>query len=249
MTGTRQSILVVITLALLPPCRPDACAQPAGTTPRRADLAQPKGEASWLRQVAEQQGVVTNSRYDVIFIGDSLTEFWTSIGKASWSGSFTPLTCANCGISGDRTEHILYRIERLDFRRAAPHIFVLLMGTNNLGMTEPDKPEDVVRAILGAATSLTKRHPRSRILILEIPPSGLEPGTPLRESIKRTNALLAKATLPARASLLSIHDAFLDPSGRWRGELTPDGTHFSAAGYATLAELLAPKLKELADAK
>ena len=249
MTGTRHCIFTGITLGLLLAARHDGHAQSSGVGARRADLPQSKGEAGWLRQMGEQQGVVTDSRYDVIFIGDSLTEFWTSIGKASWPEKFAPLKCANCGISGDRTEHILYRIEHLDFRRAAPRAFVLLMGTNNLGMEKPDEPEEVVRAILKAAASLTKRHPQSQIIILDIPPSGIAADTPLRLNIKRTNTLLAKAVLPARASLLSLHDAFMDDAGRWREGLTLDGTHFSATGYAKLAELLAPKLKELPGAK
>jgi len=224
------------------------CAQTSNVV-RRADTAKPRGEGGWFKQLAEQQGLVTNSRFDAIFIGDSLTEFWTSIGKGSWPEKFAPLKCANCGITGDRTEHILYRMASLDFRRAAPRAFVLLMGTNNLGMENPDKPEEVFRAIINATTMLIKRHPQSKIIVLGIPPSGVEPKSSLRESIKQTNALLAKAALPAQAQFVSTYDIFADEADHWRDGLTLDGTHFSAAGYAKLAELLAPKLKELLGTK
>ncbi len=248
MTGIRQCIFAALFTCLT---SGTGClvAQDGAVVSRQASVAQSKGEASWLKQTSEQQGMVTNSLFDVIFIGDSLTEFWTSIGKAVWPKEFAPLKCANCGIAGDRTEHILFRINRLDFRRARPRIFVLLMGTNNLGMTPPDPPEEVVRATLLAASLLAKRYPASRIVILDIPPSGREPHSPLRASIRRANTLLAQASLPAQASLVPIYDTFADEKDHWRDGLTLDGTHFSAEGYARLAAILAPRLKEILGAK
>jgi lysophospholipase L1-like esterase len=200
------------------------------------------GEASWLRRMAAQQGELTNGRFDAVFIGDSLTEFWTHTGKASWA-SLAPLKCMNCGVAGDRTEHILFRIGHLDFRRAAPKVFVLLMGTNNLGMESPDRPQDVAQAIIGAAETLSRRHPQSRILILEITPSGYEPASALRQSIREINALLGKAKLPTRASLVPLYASFVDEADRWKPGLTLDGTHFSGEGYAELARIIAPYLK------
>ncbi len=240
---------MMLLLSLAGSGRHDASAQTSAATIRRADVAKSKGESAWVKQMSDQQGVVTNSRFDVIFIGDSLTEFWTSLGKASWPERFAPLKCANCGITGDRTEHILYRMATLDFRRSAPRAFVLLMGTNNLGMENPDKPEEVARAILNGMAMLIKRHPQSKIIILGIPPSGVAPQTPLRESIKQTNAILTKASLPAQALFMPTYEIFADEADRWRDGLTLDGTHFSAAGYAKLAEMLAPKLKELLGTK
>jgi lysophospholipase L1-like esterase len=242
MRGSCQKILRVAAFLCMGPV---LIAQGEDKPARAADHAAPVAEASWMRRIAEHQGVLTNGRFDVVFLGDSLTEFWTSIGKATWPEAFAPLKCAACGIAGDRTEHLLYRIERLDFRRAGPRVFVLLMGTNNLGMETPDNPEDVVRAILRGANLLVRRHPAARIVILGIPPCGFEPVSPLRTAIAQTNALLAKANLPPQASLVPTFTLFTDESGRWREGLTLDGTHFSAAGYAKLAELLAPKLREL----
>lgn len=199
--------------------------------------------------MGEHQGELTNGRFNVVFIGDSLTDFWTHTGKAVWDSELVPLRCMNCGIAGDRTEHILHRINRLDFRRASPKAFVLLMGTNNLGMEHPDKPQDVVRAIILAAQTLSKRHPQAKILVLEIPPSGYEPRSALRQSIKKTNALLAASTFPPQATWVPLYDLFVDETDQWKPGLTLDGTHFSAAGYAVLARLLAPRLKEITISK
>lgn len=198
-----------------------------------------------MRRVAEHQGILTNGRFDVVLIGDSLTDFWSHTGKPAWDTHLAPLRCVNCGIAADRTEHIIWRIRRCDFRRVQPKVFVLLMGTNNLGMDPPDTPGDVVQAILAASRELLARHPASKVLVLTLPPSGLEPNSALRQRIKQADALLEKSRLPARVSVLPLYNVFVDENDRWRDGLTLDGTHFSAAGYDRLAEILVPKLGKL----
>jgi lysophospholipase L1-like esterase len=218
-------------------------------SPRTADHPRPIAEKDWYRRYADHQALLTNGRFDVVFIGDSLTDFWTYTGKAAWDAQIAPLKAMNGGIAADRTEHILWRIEHYDFHRAQPKLFVLLMGTNNLGMDPPDSPESVVRAILSAARFLLAHNSTSRVLILGIPPSGLEADSALRGRIQKTNALLSVEKLPPNVSFLPLYSTFVDDKDRWRDGFTLDGTHFSAAGYAKLADLLAPQLKELLGSK
>jgi len=240
--ATRQWIFILFWISggLLAPLQ----GQVTAAITRCADLPAPLSEASWHRQVAQQQGLLANTPCRVVMIGDSLTEFWSHTGVAAWSASLVPLKCANLGIAGDRTEQILWRIEHLDFRRANPKVFVLLMGTNNLGMVPPDPPEAVVRAIVRATSGLAKRFPSSRTLLLEIPPSGLEPHSPLRQHILETNALLAQTPWPSQTKLVPVYSVFVDDKDRWKPGLTLDGTHFSAEGYQVLAGLLAAPLEE-----
>src|SRR5882724_1243520 len=46
----------------------------------------------------------------VLFIGDSITEGWTKAPEV-WSQFYSKYQPANFGIGGDRTEHVLWRIE------------------------------------------------------------------------------------------------------------------------------------------
>jgi lysophospholipase L1-like esterase len=220
-------------------------AQTSAPTTRAPDRPTPISEPSWFRRIAEHQTLLTNNRYDVIFIGDSLTDFWTATGKATWQTQLVPLKSVDCGIAGDRTEHILWRIQHYDFHRAQPKLFVLLMGTNNLGMDPPDKPADVARATLAAARQLLTRHPQAKVLLLTIPPSGPQPNSALRQQVKQTNALLEAEKLPPNLSILPVYPTFVDSGDQWLDGMTLDGTHFSAVGYARLAEILVPRLKEI----
>jgi hypothetical protein len=89
----------------------------------------------------------------LVFVGDSITDFWLlgddpwipgrMHGRRVWDESFggaVPDNFAlNIGISGDRTEHLLFRIlpkvqgglGQLDAEALVPEFFVLMVGINN----------------------------------------------------------------------------------------------------------------------
>lgn len=199
----------------------------------------PSSDADWKRRVAEQEQQLANQRARVGFLGDSLTEFWQHTGSGAWYRDMVPLKPINLGIAGDRTENILYRIQRLDFRRARTELLILMMGTNNLGMDHPDPPEKVVEAIQKAVTLLKpKLPPAATLVVLGVPPSGDAAHSPLRKSIQATNAQLAAVTWPAGVKYVPVYEVFVDAEDQWKPGLTLDGTHFSAAGYEELAKLL-----------
>ncbi len=69
----------------------------------------------------------------LVFLGDSITHAWESKGKAVWEKYWAPLKAANFGISGDRTEHVLWRLQHGNFDGLKPKLVVLMIGTNNTG--------------------------------------------------------------------------------------------------------------------
>jgi lysophospholipase L1-like esterase len=243
MSGARQRNFVILFTLIAA-----ACCGAQTKAPRAAYRPEPVADAGWIRKVAEQQHALTNQACKVCFLGDSLTEFWTNHGRAVWDAEFAPLKAINLGLTADRTEHVLNRIQRLDFRRANPKVIVLMMGTNNLGMQppqKPDEPADVARAVETGVALLRKKLPQASILVLTIPPSGHEAASALRQRIQQTNALLAQAKWPDRVRLLPVYEAMVDERDRWREGFTLDGTHFDTTGYAKLAELIAPVVKEM----
>lgn len=210
---------------------------------RKPELPLPPSDADWKRRVGEQEQQLANQTARVCFLGDSLTEFWLHTGSSAWYSKMVPRKPLNLGIAGDRTENILFRIQRLDFRRARTELLFLMMGTNNLGMDKPDPPEKVVQAIQKAVTMLKpKLPPQAAIVVLGIPPSGETPRSPLRQSIQAVNTQLAAVPWPAGVKYVPVYDVFVDANDRWKLGLTLDGTHFSAAGYEELAKVLRPLL-------
>ena len=70
----------------------------------------------------------------ILFVGDSITECWEREGAALWKRLFLPMKAVNFGVSGDRTDSMLWRMEDTKLAvKTSPRYCVLLAGTNNIG--------------------------------------------------------------------------------------------------------------------
>src|SRR5689334_6718160 len=108
---------------------------PAGATPV------PKGDG-WQKRHQDFVEEAGKGGYDVLFQGDSITDGWRNgAAKKIWDATFGPMKPANFGISGDRTKHVLWRLQHGEFDGGAPpRVVVLLIGTNNIGQKDPEPP-------------------------------------------------------------------------------------------------------------
>jgi lysophospholipase L1-like esterase len=201
-------------------------------------------DAGWMRTFAAQQRQL-KKKVDLCFVGDSLTAFWLHTGKAVWQLEFHAYKTANLGSSGDRTEHILYRVERSDFSKARPEVFVLLAGTNNLSRTPPDSEKATAGGVAKIVEAMRRKAPASKILLMSIPPNGYDPESALRKHVVAANKLLAKLGAGDSVEFLDVHDEFLDENGKWKRGLTVDRTHLSEAGYDVLARKIGPVVRKL----
>ncbi len=69
---------------------------------------------------------------DLVFIGDSITDGWRgSGGKKIWDEAFGPLKPLNLGIGGDRTQHVLWRLQNGELDGYEAKLAVIMIGTNN----------------------------------------------------------------------------------------------------------------------
>ena len=67
--------------------------------------------ANWL---ARHEGFVREAQrggINVLFIGDSIVDGWRNTGLAVWNKYYAPRRAANFGIDGDRTQHVLWRMD------------------------------------------------------------------------------------------------------------------------------------------
>src|SRR5579863_9601217 len=61
---------------------------------------------NWL---ARHEGFVKQAKsggIDLLFVGDSITDFWRNKGSNVWAKFYGDRHAANFGISGDRTQHV-----------------------------------------------------------------------------------------------------------------------------------------------
>jgi beta-glucosidase len=217
-------------------------------TPPRPDIPIPCLEKQWSGKHQYLCGLVAQaSRHpplDVYFLGDSITEFWPYDGKAIWQAEFGKLHVLNCGVAGDLTQNILFRITHGEFDHITPRVVVVLAGINNLGGSAELAPADLADGLRQIVLTLRAKSPSSKILLLSIFPAG-EPNDPIRARILETNRLLARLDDHAAIRFLDIYSTFLDPKGEFPVSLSPDGVHLSARGFQVWADSMRPTLTKL----
>ncbi len=182
--------------------------------------------------------------FDVLLLGDSITWEWEAnpkTGALVWP-ELKPLKAATFGVSGDRTEHLLWRLQNgnLDLPKA-PRAAVLMIGTNNLGQRN-DPPEAIAQGVTAILNVIRTRYPDCALYVYGIFPRGKAANAGIRKELDATNRLLEKVASGQGASYIDIGAQFLTPDGTLDDRCYRDGVHLSREGYEVWAKSL---LKEL----
>jgi lysophospholipase L1-like esterase len=149
-------------------------------------------EGPWLDR---HKGFAEEARrggIDVLFLGDSITDAWRTTGRKVWDEHFAPLQAANFGISGDRTQHVLWRLQNGEFDGIRPKVVVLMIGTNNIGQRNPEPPASAIKGIKAIVREIHARSPSTRVLLLGVFPRGEKPDHPHRAQIREINEAVAR---------------------------------------------------------
>jgi lysophospholipase L1-like esterase len=196
---------------------------------------------------------------DVLFLGDSITAGWAGNGKEIWAERYAPMNAANFGIGGDRTQHVLWRIENGELDGAIkPKVIVLMIGTNNTAADDADKIAEGVTKIVKTAQAKTG----AKVLLLGVFPRGVTPEQAeaskdpkdlanakttamRREKITKINEIISKLDDGKTVRYLDIKDKFLQPDGTLSKETFYDYLHLTPAGYTIWADAIDPLLKEM----
>jgi len=200
------------------------------------------GEAWWVERHTQCAALTAAGGVDLAFLGDSITQGWE--GQPAWEKHFAPLKAANFGFSGDRTEHVLWRLANGELVGLTPKVVVIMIGTNNLGhnSSTPKQTADGVKAIVA---TLRDKIPNAKILLLAIFPRDEKPDGPLRRQAAEASAHFKDAADGTRVHYLDLSASFLLDDGTVPKELMPDFLHLSEKGYAAWAAAIAPKIAEL----
>ena len=220
-------------------------------TPARpdSDWAQPW----WDQRFEAKQKEVTAGGSQVVFIGDSITHFWETTGKPQWNKYFAgaPYKAMQLGFSGDRTEHLLWRIDHGEFDGYEAKAIVLLIGTNNTGHfpIEEEPPSDTIIGIKAVIDRLLEKQPKARIILHPIFPRG----TDLNDQGRIRNALVNREIMKLadgrRVVWCDFNSEFLLPDGSLPKEIVPDFLHPGPSGYELWANAVMPVIDRVLAAK
>ncbi len=167
-------------------------------------------------------------------------DFWPGRGQFSWL-HYGPYNAADFGISADRTEHLLWRVENGELDGIHPKVVVLMIGTNNTGR---DQPEWIAAGIQKIVETVQAKLPNTKVLLLAIFPRGLKEG-PERASIAKVNTLIGKLDNGTTVRYLDIGSIFLDAAGDIPADVMPDKLHPAAKGYDLWYTAMQPLLSQM----
>lgn len=203
------------------------------------------GEKWWKdRWDAQNKDASSAKDAKIVFLGDSITQAWEGPGKAAWDTHFAPLGALNWGYSGDRTEHLIWRLQNGDIQRVSPEVAVILIGTNNTGHDQRPA-EQTAAGIKKVIDDLGWKWPNTKVVLMSVSPRGATVEDPLRKLNTEIDETVKSYADGKRVHFLDINDKFLDENGNLSKEIFPDLLHLSPAAYETWAEALILKLKEL----
>jgi lysophospholipase L1-like esterase len=211
----------------------------------------PVARTSPTNWVARHEGFLAEAkdgRFDIVFIGDSITDGWRKRGIQVWNKFYAPRRALNLGIGGDRTQHVLWRIEHGELDGLKPKVVVLMIGTNNTGTEKNGAPRnstaETIEGVTAVVKSIRAKLPGTKLLLLAVFPRGAV-DAPQRAQVKEINAALAKLDDGKMIKYLDIGKVFLADDGSIPRSIMPDRLHPNAEGYQLWADAMEPTLAAL----
>ena len=237
-----RPIFVFPALAAILACAID-CGPPSGNP---AVVPEPRPD-EWLDRHRAFVEIARRGDVDVLFLGDSITDYWRSTAPDLWDRYYAPRKAANFGIGADHTQHVLWRLDHGELDGIRPRVVVVMIGTNNLAYQPEDEVVEGVKAVLERVRA---RLPASEVLLLGLTPRGLrmDPGQATAEADPRVppvNQRLAKLRDGRAIRFLDIGPKLLDDKGRVVQAIEPDLLHLSHEGYRIWAEAMEPMLDKM----
>ncbi|MDR0353719.1 MAG: GDSL-type esterase/lipase family protein [Opitutaceae bacterium] len=249
---------VLLSIALFAPAF--AASAPVAATPQIKTGKDGQPVKAFVKRAEMLKKRAQKGGFDILFLGDSITHQWEWVcgatnegrktpsktgGKAVWDAKLAPLRAEPSGIGGDRTEHLLWRIEDgLLEGKSDPKLIVMMIGTNNTG-ARMDPPADIAAGVDAIVKAIQKRKPAAKILVLGIFPRGATKDDPKRVNNTKANDHLAKLADGKQVFYKDIGDAFLTRDGVLERDIMPDLLHLNTEGYTRWADAVIPEIKKL----
>lgn len=193
-----------------------------------------------LSRCAERLG--DGGRLKLLLLGNSITQGFGGCrnlvtykpGREAMDGAMGDSTLwESAGISGDRTQHLLWRMQNGNYNIVRPENIVITIGINNL--IGGDRPEEVAAGIGMIADEAARLYPRSRIFLLGPLPSGVDNDAANRRLTDTVHRLLneRQGVFPAGVRYIDPTPWFVTAeNGTLRqGLYSDDCIHLTPEGY------------------
>jgi lysophospholipase L1-like esterase len=246
MTRTFTFCLVLVACATVASAQSNAQTQPDPCAEAKAQIvrldARLKDWPQLTRYHDANAKVVAPAKNEqrVVFMGDSITDNWN---KPGFGGFFPDKPYIDRGIGGQTTPQMLIRF-RPDVIALQPKVVLILAGTNDIAGNTGPMSLEMTEDNLSAMTELAMANGIRVVLSSVLPVSDYEKGkegnpivqTTRRppEKIKALNEWLKAYVSKNKLIYLDYYSSLVDDKGFLKAELSADGLHPNAQGYAVM---------------
>lgn len=205
-----------------------------------------RDKPGWFETHQNYTRIVQRTHSKIVLVGDSMVKGLARYQRV-WRNHFASLGALNFGIGGDRTQHVLWRLQNgeLEFN---PDIVVIHVGTNNVNQ---DPADDIVQGLLAIVDYITNKTPSTKIIVTGLLPRDEFPSF-RRKKIDEVNANLEEIIdFTDGAKYGHVH--FLKPESDWvlEGGMIDDSLyhtdflHLIEAGDEKFAKAIVGLIKEV----
>jgi acyl-CoA thioesterase I len=199
----------------------------------------------WHSQFEAINQIGAERQVDFVLLGNSITQGWGGDGRTVWSAApalwdsvFKPMNAYNFGISGDRTQHIIWRVQNGNFDKIKPKVIALEIGVNNFTDNTGKEVADGIQSIVRA---LQKKAPGAKILLFGPLPAGADNSSPNRQKYKQVHQIIRGMGNGKNVFYLNLDKQFINADGSIKeGLMSEDAIHLTPAGYRVWAEVMVP---------
>jgi beta-glucosidase len=200
----------------------------------------PMNKPGWMERHESMNAKARLGNIDLIYIGDSIVQRYEGVGKPVWDHYYAPRNALNLGISGDRTQHVIWRLDHGNIDALNPKLAIVMIGQNNGGHnTAPEIAEGVTDVV----KKIRNKLPNTKILLLGIFQRREKP-TPERAVLAEANNIISKLA-DSSVNYMDINSVYVQPDGTISASLMPDYEHPSELGFKRWAEAIEAKVAEL----
>lgn len=202
-----------------------------------------EGTDWWVQNEEINQLLKAEKKLDIIFLGNSITQgiggnrpsVTYKAGKPYFEKAFNEFRWVVAGISGDRTQHILWRLQNGNYASSHPKLLVLTIGVNNFNEDSGEETADGIKLILDW---LKVNMPETKVLLIGPLPTGLHPNSSNRIKYDVVHTIIKNYASP-QVSYLPLTQYFIKQDGELDTKYcSGDGIHLIEPGYELWAKLL-----------
>lgn len=224
------------------------CAYPVPGNEYRSAAGWSEG-AEWYAVARDIEATLEGRKLKLLMLGNSITQglggerqritsragqqaMDEAIGKGAWE---------NAGISGDRTQHLLWRLKNCNYNRCSPEVAVITIGINNINAG--DEAKDVAEGIVACAEEARRQLPDTRIILLGLLPAGKPANAWMRKACDEVHAHLKRANIKDVEYINPTSWFTLDNGELNTALYSKDNLHLNAEGYKVWSKKIAELIK------